>query len=112
MDDDFNTPEALAAVFSLAKEANAAIDAGARDEAAALVATVRELARVLGLETGTEQAVSADEQAWITERVAAREAARTGKDWATADAIRDELRTRGIELEDTPNGTVWHRASE
>jgi cysteinyl-tRNA synthetase len=112
MDDDFNTPEAVAAVFSLAKEANAAIDAGERDDAAVLVATVRELAGVLGLEIGTEQAISADEEARIAERVAAREGARAAKDWATADTIRDELKARGIELEDTPNGTVWHRASE
>src|SRR4051794_17765076 len=82
MDDDFGTPEALATVFSLAKEANAAIDAGDRDEAARLVATVRELAGVLGLELGVDDAVSDDERAEIDARVAAREAARANKDWA------------------------------
>jgi cysteinyl-tRNA synthetase len=108
MDDDFGTPEALATVFSLAKEANAAIDAGDREEAATLVATVRELAGVLGLEIGVDEAVSDDVAAAIEER----EQARANKDWARADAIRDELRAKGIELEDTPNGTVWRRASE
>jgi cysteinyl-tRNA synthetase len=111
MDDDFGTPEALATVFSLTKEANAAIDAGDRAEAATLVATVRELAGVLGLDIGVEESVDAGESAWVEERIAARAAARASKDWATGDAIRDELRERGIELEDTPNGTVWRRAT-
>jgi cysteinyl-tRNA synthetase len=112
MDDDVNTPEALATVFSLAKEANAAIDSGNLDGAATLVATVRELAGVLGLEVGVEETVSDDERSEIDARVRARNDARATKDWAGADAIRDELKARGIELEDTPNGTVWRRASE
>jgi cysteinyl-tRNA synthetase len=112
MDDDFNTPEALATVFSLAKEANAAIDAGNVDDAAPLVAAVRELAGVLGIDVGVEEAVSDDERQEIDARVHARNEARANKDWAAADAIRDELKARGIELEDTPNGTVWRRASE
>ena len=112
MDDDFGTPEALAAVFSLTKEANAAIDAGDRDEAGALVATVRQLTGVLGLEIGVEETIDAGEEAWVQERIATRAAARANKDWATGDAIRDELRARGIELEDTPNGTIWRRTNE
>ncbi|MCU1426784.1 MAG: cysteinyl-tRNA synthetase [Actinomycetia bacterium] len=112
MDDDFGTPEAVATIFSLAKEANAAIDAGDNGNAAELVATVRHLAGVLGLEIGVEQAFSADETAFVEERVAARADAKTRKDWAAADAIRNELRTLGIELEDTPSGTTWRRAAE
>jgi cysteinyl-tRNA synthetase len=112
MDDDVNTPEALATVFSLAKEANAAIDAGNLDDAASLVATVKELAGVLGIDIGVEETVSDDERQAIDARVQARNDARANKDWAAADAIRDELKARGIELEDTPNGTVWRRASE
>jgi cysteinyl-tRNA synthetase len=111
MDDDFGTPEALAVVFSLAKEANAAIDAGERDEAATLVATLQELLDVLGLEIGVEQTVSADESEYVEERIAARNEYRAKKDWAAADTIRDELRARGIEIEDTPKGTVWRRAT-
>jgi cysteinyl-tRNA synthetase len=112
MDDDVNTPEALATVFSLAKEANAAIDAGNLDDAASLVATVKELFGVLGIDVGVEETVSDDERRTIDARVAARNEARANKDWAAADAIRDELKARGIELEDTANGTVWRRASE
>jgi cysteinyl-tRNA synthetase len=108
MDDDFGTPEAIATVFSLVKEANAAIDAGDRDEAATLVATVKELTSVLGIEIGVDDSVSDD----VAARIAEREQARANKEWARADEIRDELRARGIELEDTPNGTVWRRASE
>jgi cysteinyl-tRNA synthetase len=113
MDDDFGTPEALATIFSLAKEANAAIDAGDLDEAAALVATVRELAGVLGLRIGAQVvSVGAAEERDIARKIEARNQARADKDWAAADAIRDELKAQGIELEDTAQGTVWHRAGE
>jgi cysteinyl-tRNA synthetase len=113
MDDDFGTPEALATIFSLAKEANAAIDAGDLDEAAALVATVRELAGVLGLRIGAQVvSVGAAEERDIARKIEARKQARADKDWAAADAIRDELKAQGIELEDTAQGTVWHRAGE
>jgi cysteinyl-tRNA synthetase len=112
MDDDFGTPEALAAVFSLAKDANAAIDAGQLAEAGALVATVKELTGVLGLEIGEQQQLSSDLSNWVDAQIEARHNARAGKDWAEADRIRDELRARGVELEDTPNGTVWRLASE
>ena len=82
MDDDFGTPEAIAAVFSLANEANAAIDAGDTARAAALVATVRELAGVLGLEIGVESLVPAEVATWVETQIAARNEARTTKDWA------------------------------
>jgi cysteinyl-tRNA synthetase len=112
MDDDFGTPEALASVFSLAKEANAAIDAGNLDDAAVLVATVKQLTGVLGLEIGEQQQLSSDLATWVDAQIVARNDARARKDWADADRIRDELRGRGVELEDTPNGTVWRLASE
>jgi cysteinyl-tRNA synthetase len=112
MDDDFGTPEAVATLFSLVKDANGAIDAGDLDEAAVLVATVRHLVGVLGLDVGEQQEVSSDLSGWVEERIAARQAARDRKDWGEADRIRDELRERNVELEDTPNGTVWHLANE
>jgi cysteinyl-tRNA synthetase len=114
MDDDFGTPEALATVFSLAKDANAAIDAGDLEEAGVLVATVKQLAGVLGVEVGepVDAELLRDQGEWIDEQIVARNDARSRKDWAEADRIRDELRSRGIELEDTPNGTVWRLASE
>jgi cysteinyl-tRNA synthetase len=112
MDDDFGTPEALATIFSLAKEANAAIDAGDHGAAADLIASVRDLTAVLGIDIGIERAATSDEASWIDERIEARNAARERKDWSGADAIRDELHAAGIELEDTSNGTIWRRAGE
>jgi cysteinyl-tRNA synthetase len=107
MDDDFNTPGALAAIFEAVRDANRAIDDGDLDRAAALVATVRELTEVLGLDLDAE--LAADDDAEIDARVRERDEARARRDFALADAIRDELNARGIKLEDTPGGTIWHR---
>ncbi len=109
MDDDLGTPKALATVFDTVGRANSALDAGNPD-AATLVATVVELAATLGLrlegpidDPGGDPAIDA-----LVER---RQAAREAKDWATADAARDELHALGIEVEDTPNGPIWRRAT-
>jgi cysteinyl-tRNA synthetase len=112
MDDDFATPAAVAVgVFDAAASANQAIDAGDQDRAAALVATVVALAGALGLEIGAPGAAGGSEghDAEIEQLVRERDAARAAKDFATADRVRDELTDRGIVLEDTPTGTVWHR---
>jgi cysteinyl-tRNA synthetase len=106
MDEDFDTPAALAHVFDLARRANIALDQGRGDEAAPLVAAVRELCDVLGLELH-DDAVELDDE--IRSLVAARDDARSRKDFAESDRLRDELRGRGVILEDTPNGTVWRR---
>ncbi len=106
MDDDFDTPAALAYVFELVRDANVAIDEGLRDTADALFATVRELAGVLGIELRAE-APEADAE--IDALVEARESARRAKDWAASDRIRDELSRRGIVVEDTPRGPEWRR---
>jgi cysteinyl-tRNA synthetase len=110
MDDDFGTPEAMAVVFRLARETNLAIDGGELDRAASGVATVRELTGALGLELddGTRGATGADEGE-IDDLVRQRDRAREHRDFAAADRIRAELAARGITLEDTPTGTVWHR---
>jgi cysteinyl-tRNA synthetase len=108
MDDDFGTPAAVASVFDAAASANQAIDAGDESRAATLTATVVALAGALGLEVGV--AGGGDDDAGIDELVRARDAARAAKDFATADRVRDELSARGITLEDTPTGTVWHRS--
>jgi len=63
---------------------------------------------VLDVLPGEEQ-VGDDLAAWVEERIAARQAARKARDFAQADAIRQEILDRGIELEDTPQGTRWKR---
>ncbi len=107
MDDDFDTPAAVAYVFELVREANTARAEQRRDDAATLVATVVELAGVLGIDPKTE-VPELDEE--IAALVTERDEARARKDFATSDRIRDELLARGIALEDTPDGTVWRRA--
>jgi cysteinyl-tRNA synthetase len=107
MDDDFDTPAALAFIFELVRDANTAIDEGQLDQAAPQVKTVRELCGALGLEVGHDE-VQLDED--IAMLVAERDAAREAKDFARADQIRDDLLAQGIVLEDTPQGTVWRRA--
>ncbi|TCJ18542.1 cysteine--tRNA ligase [Parasulfuritortus cantonensis] len=109
MDDDFNTPEALAVLFDLAAELNRA---GTAEAAARLKA----LAGVLGLlqrepeaylQAGAETGGLTAEriEALIAERLAARKA----KDFKRSDAIRDELKAAGVLLEDGPQGTQWRR---
>ena len=107
MDDDMQTPGALAVVFRAVREGNAAIDKGDRDRAGVLAATVRVLTGALGLalEAGTDDALDSDAAALV----AARDAARQAKDWAAADAARDELVAAGWVVEDTPAGTKVRR---
>jgi cysteinyl-tRNA synthetase len=124
MDDDFNTPEALAVLFDLAREINRlrAEDASA---AAGIAAELRQLAEVLGilqddpdsyLKGGVSRTATASLSAvvvWSDEKIddliRQRSEARKGKQWAEADRIRDVLAAAGVLLEDGPGGTTWRR---
>ena len=108
MDDDFNTADAIAAIFELVKFINTNTD-GESSKAflSALHEQIRELSDVCGLIVDQkEEMLDADIEKLIEERQAARKA----KDFARADAIRNELLEKGIVLEDTREGVKWKRA--
>jgi cysteinyl-tRNA synthetase len=106
MDDDLDTPGALAGIFDLVRRAHAEADAGRTAEAERLARTVAVLAGALGLElSGGEDDVDED----ALQLVAERDAARAERDWARADAIRSELDDAGWVVEDTPGGARLHR---
>jgi cysteinyl-tRNA synthetase len=109
MDDDFDTAHALAGIFEAARDANRAIDDGDTARAAALLSAVRELLGVLGLADDDGGGATVDDDAEIDAMVRERDDARAARDFARADALRDELAARGIKLEDTATGTIWHR---
>jgi cysteinyl-tRNA synthetase len=108
MDDDFNTPQAVAALFDLAREINRAVEHGRDvDEAQE---TMRELGgQVLGFTyTDPDIAVSSEMSVRIQALVDKRQALRTERNFAEADAARDDLTALGVTLTDTPIGTEWH----
>ncbi len=115
MDDDFNTPEALAVLFDLANQVNRLRE---KDRNAALqkAAVLKKLANVLGLlEVDAEQflqtgAGESEDGADIDALIEARNTARENKDWAEADRLRDELDGMGIVLEDKDGRTIWRRS--
>ena len=119
MDDDFNTPEALAVLFDLANALNRARERGETimDQGA----TLRELGECLGilqedpdsyLQAGLQAGASPADlsDAEIQALIDARNDARLAKDWAESDRVRDVLKTQGVILEDGPQGTTWRRA--
>ncbi len=107
MDNDLDTPAALATVFDLARRANAAADAGDADGAARAARTASVLSAALGLRLATGAGDEIDEGAAAL--VAARDEARGRRDWARADALRDELETAGWLVEDSAGGTRIRR---
>ena len=110
MDDDFNTPVAIAVLFDLVRDLNKATG----EEQATLAGQLRYLAGVLGcLQSDPQsflQSGAGDEAEWIEEMIQKRAEAKKAKDFATADAVRDELVAKGIVLKDGPEGTTWSKS--
>ncbi len=117
MEDDFNTPEALAALFELVREINR-VRGDDPQRAAGLAALLRQLGDLLGIlqddpedflrggDTAADGLSDAEIDAMIERRVQAK----SEKNWSAADAIRDQLKEAGVVLEDSPAGTTWRRA--
>ena len=124
MDDDFNTAKAMAVLFDAVREGNRHLDSG--EDAGPYLAAFEEFVGVLGLTESTvaigelDEAISviAEEfdvdvgppEATIEALISRRVAARSDRDWAAADGIRDRLADIGITLEDGADGTTWHRS--
>ena len=108
MDDDFNTADALAAIFELVKFANTNIDENSsREFAGGLYEELFKLSDVLGLKIEKKEEILDKE---IEDLIQERQAARKAKDFKRADEIRDELLKKGIILKDTREGVKWQRA--
>ena len=108
MDDDFNTADAVSAIFELVKLANStANEESTRAYAELLAGTIEKLSDVLGIITERKAEVLDSE---VEELIAARQRARKEKNFALADEIRQKLLDMGIVLEDTREGVKWKRA--
>jgi cysteinyl-tRNA synthetase len=114
MDDDFNTPEAIAVLFELANHVNREREVSP-DNAIKLASELKQLANVLGLleadvehylQAGAGEDTDADK---IESLIAQRLTARAEKNWAVADQLRDELQGMGVVLEDKDGKTIWRR---
>jgi len=107
MDDDFNTPLAIAALHELVKAINTARDNGATDtQLETAQNTLRGLTGVLGLQLKEKQG-SSEVEAQVNALIAERNEARKQKQWALSDQLRDKLKELGVTIEDSKDGTKW-----
>jgi cysteinyl-tRNA synthetase len=109
MDHDFNSPQALAALFDLVREINRATDQGG--DAREAQQSLRELAGVLGFSFEKAQ-VDLAAKPFIDLLVSLRTELRKEKHWQMADRVRTSLKDLGVVLEDTPQGTVWKQEKQ
>jgi cysteinyl-tRNA synthetase len=115
MDDDLGTPAAVAAIFDVVREGNKLLTDGASDALRGNAASVRAMLGVLGLDpadphwatTGGSDDLHGVVDALVRGLLEQRATARANKDFAAADAIRDQIKAAGIEIEDTPSGPKW-----
>ena len=118
LEHDLNVPEGMAALFVFVTEVNALLDRGGEAISSAGIRTVRQslasMDRVLGLlEVGQRsRQVTPELAAWVERLLLERTEARSSRDWGRADAIREELSSRGIVIEDTGRGPRWKRVGE
>ena len=117
MDDDFNTPEAVAVMFDIVRKINSIRDTDI-DKAASLGALLQYLGGILGVLSENPdvflqaiQEFSQEQMVTIEQLIDARNIARADKDWVSADNARQQLSDMGVVLEDTANGTTWRRKS-
>jgi cysteinyl-tRNA synthetase len=113
LEDDLNTPKAMAEFFGLARELNKATEDDERQRLAAVMFATGNLLGLLQQDPEEWFAVAADSALSaeaINEMIEKRNAARAAKDFATADALRDELAAAGIQIEDGAGGTTWRKA--
>jgi cysteinyl-tRNA synthetase len=116
MDDDFNTPGAVAALFDLIREVNTRLNADQRLTRGSLAAIDAQFSRLAGDVLGVMPAeLEADVDAGVSNALIellaeTRLQLRQARQWALADGIRDRLAALGIQLQDTPDGTTWTRA--
>ena len=112
MDDDFNTADAITAIFDLIKDTNTNINGNSSKELAQkALELIRELGGPLGILQKSTKADLADEAEEIEALIQQRQEARKNKDFALADKIRDDLKARNIVLEDTPQGVRWKKVN-
>ena len=107
MEDDFNTADAVSAIFEIVRESNSTVKDFSADYAKKILKVLEDLCSVLGIETTEEEEILDEE---IEKLIEERQAARKNKDFARADEIRDQLLEQGIVLKDTREGVKWSRA--
>lgn len=106
MEDDFNTADAVSAIFEMVRESNSTVKRYSAEYAKEILKILETLCSVLGIETVREKEILDEE---IERLIEERQQARKDKDFARADQIRDQLKDQGIVLKDTREGVKWSR---